>query len=973
MSEIREKKLSTWIIVNGVLLFMFCVFAPIDAYFANSEEFWFSLSQMFIINFVIFIALLGSSYLMGCIICRTKVLDIGIYIIFFFLIFFYIQGNYIPRKYGVLNGENIVWRNYNGYAIASIVVALACLLVTFLIIIKGGGRSKKIIEKIAIFIFLIQTVTICVLIVKNGIATVKTNRNNELIVTSENLYKVSDKKNVIVFILDTYDGEYFQELYKEDAEKQNKIFENFTYYKDTLGGYPTTKASIPLILTGERYYNDIPYDKYIEEAHNNSKIFDQFRKNDYEIDIYTEGLFLGKDASKYSNVYTGKYIISNPLTFAKEIYKLIAFNYMPHHFKRFFMTNTQAFQTLKETSLGQQSAYSANVVEFANKLRELGLTRDNNHNIFKIIHLDGVHLPATFDERLIEDGGDYSYLDEAIGNNAMLKSYFEEMKKIGVYDNSTIIIMADHGHIGYSQNPIFMIKNPGEKHDFAISNEKMSYDYLRDIWLAIADGDKVDENFISYENSKMGGLRKFIFYRWDDSWNRKYMPAMEEMYCQGYAFESSSLLPTGNCYYAEKEDYKYTLGSKLEFINKGDRRVYNYVRYGVSNGQLMNKAQLLFDLDGDYDNIEVIIKTSKDSYGIFSVLSNENTITELNMSCKNDESISFVIPNKYINNGKVDLSFVKYGTNSIDDAFTPSSVVIESILIKSTDKNEEYNEQKDVFAYTLGREISLTAQSEESACYTVEGFSFAEDWGTWSLGNKTEFLFKNIDNGKDLVFEYDCIIINQEQIARVYANGVYLDEYQIKKGINKIRIPRQAIADGALDITFELPNAKSPEELGLSSDGRVLSIGFKTIKLSEERKYNYGEVISFYGEDSSCIDYIGHGFSAIEQSLTWTDGNEAILNIPVEKSDNNLELIMQVGAFNGEQIVEVYVDEEPLNNFIINQEGEYSLLIPSSYTHDGILDIKMLIPNANSPYNLGLGEDQRMLGLYFYSIVINNV
>ena len=54
-----------------------------------------------------------------------------------------------------------------------------------------------------------------------------------------------------------------------------------------------------------------------------------------------------------------------------------------------------------------------------------------------------------------------------------MKKYFDKLRNAGLYDKTDIVILADHGNIGYSQNPIFMVKNANELHEFKISNQKI--------------------------------------------------------------------------------------------------------------------------------------------------------------------------------------------------------------------------------------------------------------------------------------------------------------------------------------------------------------------------------------------------------------------------------------------------------------------------------------------------------------------
>lgn len=58
-----------------------------------------------------------------------------------------------------------------------------------------------------------------------------------------------------------------------------------------------------------------------------------------------------------------------------------------------------------------------------------------------------------------------------------VNKYFDRMKELGIYDNSTIIVMSDHGicydHTDYDHfytDAIFFMKKPGETHDAVVRN-----------------------------------------------------------------------------------------------------------------------------------------------------------------------------------------------------------------------------------------------------------------------------------------------------------------------------------------------------------------------------------------------------------------------------------------------------------------------------------------------------------------------
>lgn len=533
-------------LLGAAIGFMFCIFAPLDIFFANKDEFWFSLQHLLpvlVITFLIFTAIFSIIMLF---VQATKAATYIYGFLLYTYLYFYVQGNYIPRDYGVLNGTEIDWSSYVGYGIASIVLALICVLLCVFSLVKLKDKIYSFGKYLCIFIVLIQAVTVGVVWLQNRVSDTDSTPE-KFVVTNKDLLNLSENENIIIFILDTFDSRDMLNLLDgEDAEEYQELFRGFTYYPDTLGLYPTTKGALPHILTGEVYYNNKPWKEYVQETYINNTLYETLRANDFSIGVYTEDKFLNKVTKMYANVDTGEYYVNDNCLFASKIFELVAFNYMPHQLKRYFNLDTGEFDQLKGT-ISDGGAYSADVQGNYAYLVENGISVSGRGNCFRLYHTEGVHAHYTFGKNLIsEPGATYSVYDEAEGNCTFLKTYFDQMKEKGIYDNSTIIVMADHGHYDYSQNPLFMIKNAGDTDEFSVSEEKMSFEYLHNILVFLVNGERVTEEYI--RDCGEGKERYYLYYTWDDSWDSDYLPKLQEMYVDGYAGDVDNLHMTGKEY-----------------------------------------------------------------------------------------------------------------------------------------------------------------------------------------------------------------------------------------------------------------------------------------------------------------------------------------------------------------------------------------------------------------------------------------
>ena len=545
----KDKNARGWLLWALASAFMFTVFAPLDAFFSNENEFWFRLSQLLPVVAVCFVVSFVVLFIVAEVLYRCLGQKKPGWIVYTFLLnillYFYVQGNFIPRHYGVLNGVSIDFDRHPVYAVASIVLITGTLLVSLFSIFVLKDKIYAFGRFACAVLLGLQLVTLCVSFYKNHIlnAPVRT----ELVVTDRDLLKLSRDENIILFVLDTFDGEDMEDLFfRENYQgRYQEEFEDFTYYQDTLGLYPSTKAALPYLLTGVEYLNREPYAEYIRRAYAETDLYDELAQGGYTLGVYTDDAgFLDPDCTKYVNIENGHYEIGSQTEFAKDIYSLVAFNYMPHQLKRYFFVDTATFEKLQATKEGD-SAFSWDVQEFYRNLSEEGLQVGDSAKGLHVYHLEGIHAPYTFDGELRSEADRiYSALDEAEGNCTMLAEYLEQLKALGLYDSATIIITADHGYHTYSQYPIFFVKNAGEHHPFVISDAKMSHTYVKQLLDGVLAGGAWDEEAVRACHTE-GESRRFLYYNWDDGWADLYLPEIVEMEQDGIAIDAEALSETG--------------------------------------------------------------------------------------------------------------------------------------------------------------------------------------------------------------------------------------------------------------------------------------------------------------------------------------------------------------------------------------------------------------------------------------------
>ena len=129
----------------------------------------------------------------------------------------------------------------------------------------------------------------------------------------------------------------------------------------------------------------------------------------------------------------------------------------------------------------------------------------------------------------------------------IVSTFLQALKDAGVYDNSAIILMADHGY-GYDRdiellgrlNPLLAVKGIDEHHSFRISKSPICYEDLQICYQRLINGSESEASF----DAKEGDVRRrrvlIHAYEQDDH--------MEEYVQTAGAFHFDALVPTGKVY-----------------------------------------------------------------------------------------------------------------------------------------------------------------------------------------------------------------------------------------------------------------------------------------------------------------------------------------------------------------------------------------------------------------------------------------
>ena len=130
---------------------------------------------------------------------------------------------------------------------------------------------------------------------------------------------------------------------------------------------------------------------------------------------------------------------------------------------------------------------------------------------------------------------------------------------------------------------------------------------------------------------------------------------------------------------------------------------------------------------------------------------------------------------------------------------------------------------------------SIVFSDPNTNCFLSKGWdNNHESWGIWSSSNQARILLPIPEGAMGLGMDIRGFVSlpMQEQVIEIAGPDIPLQRYKINKfdsNIIQIKLPFPASKNDVLRMDITIPNARSPKQLGLSEDTRLLGIGLKSI------------------------------------------------------------------------------------------------------------------------------------------------
>lgn len=598
---------------------------------------------------------------------------------------FYIQGNFLNKNLPQLDGQIIDWSVYSSHTIFELIVWTVVIVGACILSIKKDDISKKIFTWVSLALVVMQMVSLVVLVVNSGDTV-----HNNVALSKEDEFTLGSNSNIVVFVLDSLSpGEFSEALAIEDDLLW--AGEDFTLYDNAVAGGAYTLIGMPTLLTGMEYDPTyIAHSAWLGEAWSDTTIYDDLNYSGYDVRIYTDGRYLtnvsSDDISNVVEINGKDYHIAEIKDFIKKLYQLSGYYSLPTIIKPYMWFYTDEILGLIESDLSNThmedltseevdvEVYTINDDVFHKDLDNTGLDIKYD-KAYRVYHLMGPHAPYTLSiDGYTSDNGETDEITQTIGSLRIVEQYIQEMKEAGVYDNSTIIITADHGRVseGYQQNQCVAIKEAGRSHIYAVDSRPIHVKNVISYIMHVAsdNGDlygpsieDVNENgdiqrlhtSVVIENGQEKGMERFIIPE-----DASDVDEIEPL--------NSDTINKFDC----------MLGEEIEFVEETNaikgisKRVYYDI---VDNAAYLSGEVFINPTIIDYNNGSVTLNISVSD--VINDVQNMKIYASgyriANISLKEDDigkELSFEIPEKSIEKGDVHLRIV------FKNAVTPSQIGI---------------------------------------------------------------------------------------------------------------------------------------------------------------------------------------------------------------------------------------------------------------------------------------------------------
>lgn len=532
----------------ALILSLVLLHVPAQIYSDNFVEFTFSLGALLAIAIIPFVG--GTSLLAAPLfLANRRIVRVVVTLWFSIAVAAWVSTNFLILDIGPLDGRTTALN------ISTAFILRGALVLLFTCVVSGhlAWRAPSVAKSVAIVLNIVLVVLTSVALIQDR------NRQHGKALGAQadgTLFRFSTSQNVLVILLDTFQSDYFKEIIDGNAAITDAL-RGFVFYPDTVGAARTTYLSMPVIHSGRMYDPDraLPL-AYVEDVEEGS-FMTWLAAAGYETSFINpvretcplgaalcvdDQTVLGDPGGAVRHEYSRLLDVSL-LRIAPLYAKSWIYNGGAWRAQRFFRTQVQHSRVARSQRLLELIAQNAFATPGAPTA--------------KFLHLFNTHPPVELGEGcgLLAQPAQMSRTTLMTQNECALLRVIQVLKRLddlGVYDNTVIAIVADHGvgsttdyasaedqsvskwpEIVGSANPLMLIKPIGSTGALTVSGMRV---HIGDLAAAVCS--QVDACNGRLRNTWLSRAterdRLYLHYTWKtEYWNEPKIKGVAEYVIDG--------------------------------------------------------------------------------------------------------------------------------------------------------------------------------------------------------------------------------------------------------------------------------------------------------------------------------------------------------------------------------------------------------------------------------------------------------
>lgn len=373
-------------------------------------------------------------------------------ILFALGVLLWLQGNVIPGDYGPLYGERLDLGRHAGRAPFEVglwVSVVAAALYYSRAVASVAPLASQVLVGLQSVVLLLSTV----------FATAEIQPGERRWSTPpDRIYRLSRGQNIIHIVLDGFLSEVFGEIVERERAVFDRDLSGFVFFADHLGAFRSTRASMPAMLSGLAYRNEVPFQQFRERVGQRS-IFRALYRQGYRINSVS--FHSGDHPPRSIRHRTVRYTVPTPYGSyrsyrrfaAAQLADLTLFRHVPHVLKS-GVYNGDAWLAQRALARHDSAGSEARNFRASNHVAFLDeftsrMSVGFKEPVYLFLHVAIPHPPLVVNGDCAFTGQKPLhrpvYTAQARCALTVVQRILSRLRGLGAYDRSIILLTADHG------------------------------------------------------------------------------------------------------------------------------------------------------------------------------------------------------------------------------------------------------------------------------------------------------------------------------------------------------------------------------------------------------------------------------------------------------------------------------------------------------------------------------------------------